>query len=285
MSLENRSLSERIRAVLERVLALRAPQPVRYAHDPYNIFQEDKYSRRSWQVALALTLLLHIILFVIVFPSFGSRVFVASEQVVVLRNLAKPAALVGGGDLPKAAPKKPTVPKPKPIFVPIPDPTPNAPEPIIKREIEDIPEILEEIADLNIGDITAPPGPAARGRAGAGTGTGSARSSLEGSGPGTGSDGIYEYGSGITNPEPIFKSTPSYTDDAIRAKVQGTVVLQAVIRKDGRVDRFKVVRGLGYGLEETAIQEIATRWKFRPGTLNGRPVDVLATIEVSFNLR
>ena len=121
--------------------------------------------------------------------------------------------------------------------------------------------------------------------AGAGTGTGSARSSLEGGGPGTGTDGIYEYGSGITNPEPILQTKPSYTDDAIRAKVQGVVVLQAVIRKDGRVDRFKVVRGLGYGLEERAIQEIATRWKFRPGTLNGRPVDVLATIEVQFNLR
>ena len=236
-------------------------------------------------MACVLAFLLHILLLVIVFPSFGSRVFIPTEQVVVLRNLAKPAALVGGGDLPKAAPKKPSVPKPKPIFVPIPDPTPNAPEPIIKKEIEDIPEIVKEIAELNIGDITAPPGPAARGRGGAGTGTGAARSSLEGVGPGTGSDGIYEYGSGITHPQLIVKTTPSYTDEAIRAKVQGIVVLQAVIRKNGKVDSFKVLRSLGYGLEEKAMQEIATKWKFRPGTLNGRPVDVLATIEVQFNLR
>ena len=61
--------------------------------------------------------------------------------------------------------------------------------------------------------------------------------------------------------------------------------MQAIIRKNGRVTDFKVLRELGYGLEERAIEEIATNWKFRPGTLNGRAVDVLATIEVQFNLR
>ena len=86
-------------------------------------------------------------------------------------------------------------------------------------------------------------------------------------------------------PQILQQTTPSYTDDAIKAKVQGIVILQAVIRKNGRVDSFKVLRGLGYGLEEKAIQEIATQWRFRPGTLQGRPVDVLATIEVQFNLR
>ena len=86
-------------------------------------------------------------------------------------------------------------------------------------------------------------------------------------------------------PQILQQTSPSYTDDAIKAKVQGIVILQAVIRKNGRVDSFKVLRGLGYGLEEKAIQEIATQWRFRPGTLQGRSVDVLATIEVQFNLR
>ena len=86
-------------------------------------------------------------------------------------------------------------------------------------------------------------------------------------------------------PQPLQQTTPSYTDDAIEAKVGGIVTLQAVIRKNGRVDSFKVLSGLGYGLEEKAIQEISSRWRFRPGTLHGRPVDVMATIEVQFNLR
>ena len=96
---------------------------------------------------------------------------------------------------------------------------------------------------------------------------------------------VYTIGSGVTMPQILQQTTPSYTDDAIDAKVEGIVILQAVIRKNGRVDSFKVLSGLGYGLEEKAIQEISSRWRFRPGTLHGRPVDVMATIEVQFNLR
>ena len=86
-------------------------------------------------------------------------------------------------------------------------------------------------------------------------------------------------------PQILQQTVPTYTDDAIRAKVQGLVLIQMVVRKNGRVDSFKALKGLGYGLEEKAIQEMAANWKFRPGTLQGRPVDVMATIEVSFNLR
>ena len=96
---------------------------------------------------------------------------------------------------------------------------------------------------------------------------------------------VYTIGSGIINPQILVKTTPAYTDDAIEAKVQGVVTLQAVIRKNGRVDNFKVLSGLGYGLEEKAIQEITNNWRFRPGTLHGRPVDVLITIDTQFNLR
>lgn len=115
-------------------------------------------------------------------------------------------------------------------------------------------------------------------------GSGSGPSSGTGPAAGDGT-GVYTLGSGVTNPIPITQTIPSYTDEAIKAKVQGVVLLQAIIRKNGRVTDFKVLRGLGYGLEEKAIEEIATSWKFRPGTLNGRAVDVLATIEVQFNLR
>ena len=61
-------------------------------------------------------------------------------------------------------------------------------------------------------------------------------------------------------------------------------MIQAIIRRNGTVDSFKVIRGLGYGLDESAIQTIASKWRFKPGTLNGVPVDVQANIEVSFRL-
>jgi len=92
-------------------------------------------------------------------------------------------------------------------------------------------------------------------------------------------------GPAVTMPQLLHQTTPSYTEEAIEAKVQGIVILQAVIRKDGTVDSFKVLRGMGYGMEERAIQEVSKNWRFRPGTREGKPVDVTATIEVQFNLR
>lgn len=61
-------------------------------------------------------------------------------------------------------------------------------------------------------------------------------------------------------------------------------MLEAIIRKDGTVSVVRVVRGLGRGLDESAIETVASKWRFRPGTDNGEPADVPATIEVSFRL-
>ena len=79
---------------------------------------------------------------------------------------------------------------------------------------------------------------------------------------------IYKVGEDedVTMPEILEQTTPCYTDKAIQDRVAGVVILQAVIRTDGRIDSFKVLRGLGYGLEEKAIQEIEKNWRFRPGT-------------------
>ena len=279
-----------MRDYLERLLGLKLqPAQLQYARDPYNIFELDFEDPKPRRTAAIFAVLFHILLFLIVFPSFGDTVLIPTQEVLVLKSLARPAALLGGGERPKAAPPKPkpVVPKPKPILVPIPDPTPLAPEPIRKLEAEETPQIRKELTtELNLDDIQAPPGPVGKGGRGQGKGVGSGTGPQSGAGPATGDgSGIYKYGSGVSNPVPIVQTTPSYTDDAIKAKVQGVVWLQAIIRKDGSVDSFKVLRGLGHGLEEQAIQEIATNWRFRPGTLNGNPVDVLATIEVQFNLR
>jgi TonB family protein len=88
----------------------------------------------------------------------------------------------------------------------------------------------------------------------------------------------------IVPPVCVYQPLPGYTDEARAAKVEGTMLLQAVIRKNGQVTDIKVLQGLGYGLDESAIDTITHRWKFEPGTLNGQPVDVQANIEVSFRL-
>ncbi|RPI22588.1 MAG: energy transducer TonB [Acidobacteria bacterium] len=268
---------------LERLLALKATESERSFAGGYGFADDAFSSRRPTQVAVIIALLFHAVLFVIMFPSWGQRVFRPSEQVLVLRQLA-PA---GGGSRPKMAPPKvaPVLPKPEPIFVPIPDPTPNDPEPLRRTEVLEVPKVVHEInADLSIGDIDAPPGPPGPGGQGAGTGTGLATGPGGGSGPP--GDGVYEYGTpGIVDPQILVQTIPSYTDEAIKAKVQGVVLLQAIIRKNGRVDSPVVLRGLGYGLEEKAIREIVANWRFKPAMLNGRAVDLQATIEVTFNLR
>lgn len=275
---------------IERLLALRITdeERLRYADDVSNIFSQDVSGEKPMRVATVLAVIFHITLFLIVFPSFGSAALDLTREVIVIRQLARPAALAGAEGRPKAAPPKPkqVVPKPKPKFVPIPDPTPNQPDPIRREELEETPRIVEELAaDLNIGDVTAPPGPPSRGGRGRGPLDGAGLSGDPGPGPGTGSGGVFNVGGGVSQPQILFRTIPKYTDDAIKAKVQGVVLLQAVIRKNGRADSFKVIRALGYGLEESAIQEIASKWRFKPGTKDGREVDVLATIEVTFNLR
>jgi TonB family protein len=98
------------------------------------------------------------------------------------------------------------------------------------------------------------------------------------------SSGVYVMGPGIKAPEVLFQPLPAYTDEARAAHVAGIVLIQAIIRKDATVDSFKILKGLGYGLDESAINTIATKWRFRPGTFNGEPVDVQVNIEVSFRL-
>jgi TonB family protein len=85
-------------------------------------------------------------------------------------------------------------------------------------------------------------------------------------------------------PVPIDQPAPGYTEQARKAHIEGIVSIQATVRKDGSVGNLKVIRSLGYGLDESAMNTIATKWKFKPGALNGAPVNVQARIDVRFQL-
>ena len=87
------------------------------------------------------------------------------------------------------------------------------------------------------------------------------------------------------NPKPISQTIPGYTEEAIKAGIEGVVLLNCLIDADGFVKDCEVNQGLGYGLEEAAMREIAENWRFEPGRKDGSPVSVRATIEISFKLR
>jgi TonB family protein len=115
---------------------------------------------------------------------------------------------------------------------------------------------------------------------GAGPGTGPGR----GPGDGGGSGGDYYLpGDGVTAPRPIYSPEPDYSDEARKTKQQGVVTILAIVGADGRPRQIQVVRSLGMGLDEKAVDAVRT-WKFEPGTKDGRPVAVQICVEVSFHL-
>lgn len=83
--------------------------------------------------------------------------------------------------------------------------------------------------------------------------------------------------------EILEKPKPRYTDDARKAKIEGTVFLEITFTASGQIKVHRVVKGLGYGLDQTAI-EAAQQIRFKPATLNGAPVDQTAIVQVLFQI-
>lgn len=121
---------------------------------------------------------------------------------------------------------------------------------------------------------------------GSGNGGGIGPGSGAGYGPGHGGNfggGAYKIGGGVSAPVPIFKPEPEYSEEARKAKFQGTVVLNIVVDEKGNARDVTVARPLGLGLDQKAIEAVM-KWKFRPGMKDGHPVPVRASIEVNFRL-
>jgi periplasmic protein TonB len=155
---------------------------------------------------------------------------------------------------------------------------------------------LASAVDSLPGAIEAPPGPptlsqgsGSGGGAGTGSGTGIGPGAGSGLGPGSGGGtggGVYHPGNGVTNPILVREVKPSYTSDAMRARVQGAVFVECIVRPDGTVGDVRVLRSLDsiYGLDLEAMKA-ARQWRFRPGTRLGEAVPVVVTIELDFTLR
>jgi protein TonB len=208
----------------------------------------------------------------------------------------------GGGNEMKEPPKQAELPGKDKITVPV----AKAPELEVPKETKEEPNPVEQLnipaqtlasAAISLpGAIEPPPGPPTPslgsgrgGGAGAGAGTGIGPGTGSGLGPGSGGGtggGAYRPGTGVTLPVLVTEVKPQYTSDAMRAKVQGTVLLECIVRPDGTVTDVQVLRSLDstFGLDQEAIKA-AQKWRFRPGTLQGQPVPVLITIELQFTLR
>jgi len=115
-----------------------------------------------------------------------------------------------------------------------------------------------------------------------GVGSGDGRGFGPGEGMGTGG-GVFRPGRGVTPPRPIYSPDPEFSEEARKAKYQGTCTLMIVVATDGRPINIRVVNSLGMGLDEKAIETVRT-WRFEPGQKDGHPVNVEMAVEVDFHL-
>ena len=228
---------------------------------------------------------------------------VVKEQVnLIAPDLApyKPAAKKdiggggGGGDRSPTPPSKGKLPKLAPKqFVP-PAAVVHNPDPKLVMEPTLVIQPDANIPQVNmaqLGDPLARSGIASNGSgsgAGIGTGSGGGVGPGRGAGYGPGSGGnigggAYKIGGGVSAPSVIYKVEPEYSEEARKAKFQGTVVLFIVVDEHGNPRDLRVLRPLGLGLDQKAIEAVQ-KWKFKPGMKDGHAVPVQATIEVNFRL-
>jgi protein TonB len=97
-------------------------------------------------------------------------------------------------------------------------------------------------------------------------------------------DEILRVGGAISKPEVVNKVNPVYTEAARRARIQGVVIVEAIIDKQGNVTNVRVLKALPMGLDQAAVDAVK-KWRFKPATLNGRPVNVYFVLTVNFQLQ
>lgn len=199
----------------------------------------------------------------------------------------KPAGGGGGGmHMPKPVSKGMA---PKPAIKQFVPPTP----PIVKPKLPVAPTITAPAPEIKADNMSDPISKlldtsAGQGAIGLGDGKNGGLRNGNGNGLGDGSGGstgggAYRIGGDVSAPVVISKVEPEYSEEARKAKYSGSVLLSLIIDANGMPRDIKVIRPLGLGLDEKAIEAVS-HWRFRPGMKGGHPVATQANIEVNFRL-
>jgi periplasmic protein TonB len=202
-------------------------------------------------------------------------VLVTRVELPKLVWMPDPGPAARGGGSPARRTPPPPIPAPA---VAAPPPSPVAVEP---PTIAPEPEPPAPVATAPESSAVADAGPPS---SGVGTTPGSGVGGDPG--PGGGGDRIFGIGNDVTAPIALRRPPPAYTAEAMRARLQGVVVLHCVVRPDGRCSDIRVTKSLDtvFGLDQQAIAS-AREWRFRPGERMGEPVSVLVTLEIGFTIR
>jgi protein TonB len=121
---------------------------------------------------------------------------------------------------------------------------------------------------------------------GNGTGTGIGSGNGAGIGPGSGGNtggGVMHIGGTVKAPQLTFSVEPEFSEEARKAKFSGNVQVYLIVDEQGNPSHVKVVRGVGMGLDEKAVEAVR-QYKFKPAMQNGKPVKVDLYVEVNFQI-
>jgi TonB family protein len=216
----------------------------------YSRLLHRKDDRKFFWIALGLAVLSHAFVLVLRFPEIDRTLVPGNKKTIIVKKYTPP---------PPKVEKRKIIEKKITKKVPLPDPTPDEPEPIREPEPEILPDPIPDDVDVLLGDPELPPpsGPLM---------------------PGSG---------GVTMPVRIEESyvQPEYPELARQARLEGTVILQVVIQKDGSVSEPQILRvdkaNLGF---ETSAVDAVTQWRYTPSLQNGKAVAVYLTVHVQFSL-
>lgn len=213
------------------------------------LLAEPRGDRRRLQLGLALAAATHVALFAVTWPQLAGPP-AASKSETILRVIPISPPI----ELPQHPPE---VPRPPVRRVPVPDVTPDAPEVLSP---------LEPVTSLPVDDLVLPVPP-----------------ELPPPPPPEMPPSVVEVGREITAPRVMYRVEPGYTAAALKAHVEGAVILELTIDREGRVAKVETLRGLPFGLTERA-ENAARRWRFEPSTYQGRPVSVIYRLTVRFSI-
>lgn len=230
-----------------------APKPsAPVPDDPYlALLAKDHSDAKRTRRALAVAAALHVAAFFVVFPQGTTEAQPPPppEKIYVVKPIRfKP---------PKPEPPKP--PQERAKRIPIPDPTPDEPEPLVLDTPEPDLDVLDDDVPFAIPD--APPAP-----------------------PAPPAPEVVRAGGQVPKPKQLVHVDPVYTELARRARVEGTVIVDALIGEDGRVIEVTALKSLRMGLTDEALRAIK-QWRYEPPKLNGKPVKVMMVVTVHFAIQ
>lgn len=300
-NLEEGSLKSLIRNIKETINPPKLP-PLEVTSKPVAVREiwtnRSKQGGLSFGAAIALEIGFVLLLMLIFTPpsvkkAVMDRVTIFAPQLDVYKPKLPPAKQAagggGGGGMKMPEPlTQGTTPKfaPKQFIPPTQVTTPKPELPIAPTITADAPKINSDQYGDPFGKNLPFSGGPGSGGLGSGHGGGIGNGNGNGFGPGSGGGmggGVYRIGGGVSAPALTLKVEPEYSEEARKAKFQGTVVLEIVVDEHGMPRNIRVLRPLGLGLDEKAIEAVQ-RWRFRPGMKDGKPVATQAQVEVNFRL-